>query len=71
MKLKDIVQEADPNYFTEMPSKLTKLEAGYRLATYLFDSVDIQECRQKLKKILPKYLYLLALEQYIDGNHDT
>jgi hypothetical protein len=47
-------------------------QVAYVLATYMFDhNDDLEHIRKRMKQMLPPDVYLMALEHYLDGKHDT
>lgn len=73
----DVLVKAVPNRFGgdyDDDPEMTYEAAAYRLATYLFDQVDMgigREDLDNLKNHLPHDLYILTLEKYTMGDHDT
>ncbi len=70
-----ILKDIDKRYFDDESYKQYSLrDAAYHLATWLFDKGydgDDEALRRRLKKRCPPVLYLLTLEHFIDGRHDT
>jgi hypothetical protein len=70
---REMLLRVDSKYFDyEADEKLTLNDAAYSLATWIFDHNDDKEtARKRIKKFCSPELYLLALEKYLDGEHDT
>jgi hypothetical protein len=83
LALRDTLYAIDSKYFDYKDEEGcraagTEADAAYHLATWLFDqgfmlseAADSERLRKRLKKYCSPSLYILALEYFIDGRHDT